>query len=149
MVSHFNFYCSHKRHLGRAVPSFWEWYENGKRNRMTKFLKQRLDAKKRGLKTLLRRLDQFWFVGVTEHLNDDLPHLFREIGVPEEWKNLRVAGESETLRSAIDHHDDRKLFSYQQLTPEISERVAVENRLDLQLYEYAKRRRLDPPWAND
>ncbi len=146
-VSHFNFVRSHKRFVGQAAPSFWEWYEKKKRNPMTKFLKQRLDAKERGVKPLLSRLEQFWFVGVTEHLNDDLPHLFREIEVPEEWRNLRVAGESETIRSTIGHPDNRKLVAFQQLTPEISERVAAENRRDVQLYDYAKQRRLDPPWA--
>lgn len=149
-VSHYNFVHSHSKFAGQPVPSFWEWYEKKKRNPMTKFMKQRLDAKGGGLKRLLRRLDKFWFVGVTEHLNEDLPHLFREIEVPEEWKNLRVAGESErdTVRSMIGHHPDRrKIVVFQQLTPEISERVAAENPRDMKLFDYAKQRRLDPPWA--
>jgi hypothetical protein len=38
------------------------------------------------------RVRQLWFVGATEHLNDDLPDLFRHFGAPSDtWINQRTS----------------------------------------------------------
>ena len=135
MVSRYNFFLARQQ---TEVP-FEEWYPTLKPNWAHRRMRLMMGAS--NYPDLQQKLRDFWFVGITEHLNEDLPHIFGEMGLPTEWKNRRVAGagvdmsdvDTKTLpgeRFAV----ERKLT----LTDEIRERVEADNQKDVRLYEFAK-----------
>ena len=130
------------------VP-FFEWFESYPRNNTYKWMK-RAFALEGDVKpdAVMQRLDDFWFVGVTEHLNDDLPALFTRFGVPAEWIDQRasVTDKREVdrqlsvprmFRWAMGNVVYRKL----EMSEELRERIHARNQRDLKLYRYAVRRR--------
>lgn len=78
-------------------------------------------------------LDLCWFVGLTEKLDEDLPALFRFLGLPEDYENKRVCGE-------WDEVDGTMIEKRYELTPEMRERIYYDNPLDVALYQYAVER---------
>jgi len=85
-------------------------------------------------------LRSFWYVGVTETLNDDLPHLFRQLGLPTEWKNRRVTGAGSDLSDIDTSTVPGERFAVERkltLTDEIREKVYADNQKDLRLYRFA------------
>ena len=86
MISRFNFDVSRS---GEQID-FEDWYPEQRPNPTFRRLQRMLGVK--GFDAVAEALRAFWFVGVTEYLNDDLPHVFAAIGVPTEWVNRRVAG---------------------------------------------------------
>ncbi|MBU1225933.1 MAG: sulfotransferase family 2 domain-containing protein [Actinobacteria bacterium] len=134
-VSRYNFHSS--REGDRAT--FWEWYETQPRNPSSKRLRKALHAE--SLSELRDTLNSFWFVGVTEHLDDDLPHLFAAIGVPTDWVNRRVTGGERDLEDLDLGRETFSIRRHTVLTDEMRARIHAENSGDLRLYRYAIKRR--------
>lgn len=142
LVSMYNYRMSAP---GAEVVPFDDWYGDVGPNPMTRWLRRRF-AKGESFSTLLDSLRGFWFVGVTEHLDDDLPGLFEAIGVPRGHERKRVAGGDDGL-SGLDFPDDRR---------EVRLRVEVDDRIrdlverdhpkDVRLWRFAERRRERAPW---
>ena len=133
MVSRFNFDVSRS---GDKVD-FGEWYLRQGRNPTFRRLRRLLGA--RSLEETEAMLRQFWFVGATESLDDDLPHLFAAIGVPTEWVNRRVAGAG---KDVADLHlpgaaDPVPVERHAVLTDEIETRVHIDHPLDTRLHRLA------------
>jgi hypothetical protein len=131
LVSLYNFQVSRSgTDLG-----FWEWHERFGANRMTRRLRKALDAGSPAeLRDTLRR---FWFVGVTEHLHDDLPHLFAAIGVPVTWTNRRVTGAGDDLDDLDMGREMYPLRHHIEATDELLDLLRERNARDLRLYEFA------------
>ena len=135
MVSRYNFFVSRRK----VDVGFWDWYPTRKPNESHRRMRRLLEASNFGeMQDALRR---FWFVGVTEQLNDDLPHIFRELDVPDQWKNRRVAGGGRDI-------DDTRLpgdrFAVERrlvLNDEIRDRVHHDHAKDLNLYRFATKLR--------
>jgi len=137
MVSRFNFDVSRS---GEAL-TFEDWYPKQRRNPTLRRLRKLLGE--RDLAGVTSALEGFWFVGVTEHLNDDLPHLFSAIGVPPVWTNRRVAGGGSDvadldLPGAAEAVAIRRHAS---LTDGIRDLVHTDHTRDLHLYRLALRLR--------
>jgi hypothetical protein len=93
-------------------------------------------------------LGGMWFVGVTEHLNDDLPHLFRHLGVPGEWTNQRMATTDDSqleaaraLPKADRWKEANPVRQRIEMTPEIRREIHRRNPRDLALYKWARKMR--------
>jgi hypothetical protein len=90
-----------------------------------------------------------WFVGVTEHLDDDLPHLFRHFGAPyDTWTNQRVStADRAQVDEALQLPKEQRwtqgnpTLKLMELTPELRDRINADNPRDLKLYKLALRRR--------
>ncbi len=97
---------------------------------------------------LLRRC---WFVGVTAHLDDDLPHLFAAMGVPTTWDDYRRVGSGHRLLGVPGHpraHD--ALRRYVTLDNALRERLNADHAADLALVRLAERWRTErAPWRAD
>jgi hypothetical protein len=146
MVSRFNFDVSRS---GEAMR-FEDWYPGQRPNPTLRRLRRLLGEQ--DLDGVASALEGFWFVGVTEHLDDDLPHLFSAIGVPPAWTNRRVAGGGKDVAEldlpgaaeavAIERHAT--------LTDHIRDRVHQDHARDLRLYRLALRlrqaRRVELGW---
>ena len=96
------------------------------------------------------------WIGRTEHLDEDLPHVFETVGVPTEWVNRRVAGAGNdtadlTLPGAGAPVAIRRHAS---LTPDLAERLRAINPLDVEIHHLAMelrsawRERLDTRGGN-
>ena len=137
LVSMFNFRTSRPQN---ATLGFEEWYGNLKPNTMFRWLRRRLDVD--SMPELKDSLRDFWFVGTTDHLNDDLPGVFAAMGVPTTWENRRVTGTGATSMTGLDHHDaDRILTRQLTLDDELRERIYADHPKDVALYRFATRRR--------
>ena len=137
LVSRFNFDVSRS---GETL-SFEDWYPQQRPDPILRRLRKLLGEQ--GFDDVAAALEAFWFIGVTEHLDSDLPHLFSAIGVPPVWINRRVAGGGTDVNGldlpgaaeavAIDQHAS--------LTQEIRDRVHTDHGEDLRLYHLASRLR--------
>jgi len=119
-------------------PAFWEWYQDRAPNPQLNWCRHRL-----GVVTyneVIDRLGEFWFVGVTEHLDRDLPNIFEAIGVPTEWSNRRVTGGGHDLEGIWPPLDDVVIERHQEVTEDVRERVAEDDRADSSLHRWARRR---------
>ena len=129
---------------------FEEWYSSFPRNKAFKMMRKQLNMTgTTDFAPIADVISGMWFVGVTEHLNDDLPHLFRHFGAPSDtWSDQRVA----TLdREQVDEYlqvprDQRWRTSMptlrrMDLTTEWRDRINGDNGRDMKLYELALRRR--------
>lgn len=133
---------------------FEDWYPDFPNNHMLKWLKRSLDVST--FDAVLQTLRSFWFVGATEFLDQDLPHVFRTIGVTDTWRDLRVTPEEgEGTSKAHETHPfgqnvekrglkiDRRVT----VTPELRERIHTDNRRDVRLHRFALRRRQRMRWG--
>lgn len=130
--------------------SFEDWYAGFARNKAFKWMRQLLDLRGTSdFAPVADRIRTFWFVGVTEHLDDDLPYLFDHFGVPSDtWQNQRVAidndarvAESLSLPTQARWQKGNPTLKRMELTPDLRERINQDNKRDLKLYELALRRR--------
>jgi hypothetical protein len=76
-----------------------------------------------------KRLDTFFFVGLIKKLNQDLPKLFLEMGIPETFDHARKAG-------TYDPCDKKVLRNNYTLTKKMREKIRNQNPLDYELYDY-------------
>jgi hypothetical protein len=134
MVSRYNFFLSRRQ----VDMSFDEWYPTRKPNENHRRMRRLLHAANFGeMKDALRR---FWYVGATETLNEDLPHIFATWGLPTEWKNRRVAGAGSDLADIDTRTVPGERFAVERrlsLTDEIRDKVYADNEKDLRLYHFA------------
>lgn len=142
ILSAYNF----QMHQQQTYEPFWEWYESYPRNNAYKWLKRAF-----GLEgdlppsAVMERLDRLWFVGVTEHLDDDLPHLFHKIGVPQRWVDQRrTLAESDddavptAQRGPMVRYLGNVVGRQLEMTDELRERLWDLNKRDLKLYRHAR-----------
>lgn len=135
IVSTYNF-----RAARGDVGDFWSWYANFPRNAGVKWLRKRL-AGYQSLQEIIEALRSFWFVGVTEHLDEDLPLLFGALGLPTGFRTRRVAGAERDLEG-LDHPDEHRRVSRGMVVDdELRARLHEDNSRDLRLYQFAARRR--------
>jgi hypothetical protein len=78
---------------------------------------------------------------VTEHLNDDLPHLFETIGAPATWVDRRVTGGGDDLADIDIGRETFPIREHMVMDDDIRDRLYAENKKDVRLYRYAVRRR--------
>jgi hypothetical protein len=133
--------------------SFEEWVEGYPTNSTLKWFQRRLDAETvEEVMEILR--SKFWFVGATEHLDEDLPSVFRAIGVPDEWVNLRVTPLPGDTAPDLSHRahpfgtgekSDQVISRVARLTPELADKIRGDNARDRRLHRFALRRRLKQP----
>ena len=135
IVSRYNFFLSRRQ----VDMSFDEWYPTRKPNENHRRMRRLLECKNYGeIQEALRR---FWFVGVTESLNDDLPHIFGAMGLPTEWKNRRVTGAGADLSDVDTKKVPGERFAVERkltLNDQIRDRVYGDNQKDLRLYRFAR-----------
>jgi len=138
LFSRYNFTVSR---TGDETP-FEDWYARRKPNQNLIRLRRAVGAD--SISDLRKVLDEFWFVGVTEHLDEDLPHLFAAIGAPADWINRRVTDGRADLEDLDIGRETFPIRRHAVLTDEWRERIHAEHRKDLRLYRYAvdRRRRL-------
>ncbi|MFC1878057.1 hypothetical protein ACFL2E_12445 [Thermodesulfobacteriota bacterium] len=73
-------------------------------------------------------LDSFWYVGVTERINEDFKELAKFIGISNfEMETVNVSGSGDKIK-------------HLQLTESLRNKLNNENKLDFQLYKYALNR---------
>ena len=77
---------------------------------------------KRKLENAQKLLDNCWHIGFIENLDQSLKLLFKEIGVPTEWKNQNVT---------------EKTKSFFKLDEETRKKIYEDNKYDKELYDYA------------
>lgn len=119
-------------------PGFWEWYADRSPNPQLRWCDHRLGTA--GYDEVTAALEDFWFVGATEKLDRDLPHIFEAIGVPTEWTNRRVAGGGDDLADVWPPIEDVAITRHQVLTDEIRDGVLEDDRKDARLHRYVRRR---------
>jgi hypothetical protein len=135
IVSTYNF-----RSARGDVGDFWTWYEGYRRNTGLKWLRKRLNGP-RTIGEVMEALRGFWFVGVTERLDDDLPRLFRVLDLPHDFRDRRVAGAERDLEG-LDHPDEGRLVKRKVVVDDdMRARLHEDNPRDLRLYRFALRRR--------
>ena len=94
-------------------------------------------------------LERCWYVGTTDNLNDDLKYLFGQMGLPEKWENYRVAGQSKNGLKGLNHPSEGEVVSkYIELDAAMREQIYQDSTLDLKLYQWVKRRKLNNPPEN-
>jgi hypothetical protein len=135
LVSRYNFYASRTG----DTAGFWAWYERRAPNPTLRRLRTALRAP--SFEVAREALDRFWFVGATEHLDDDLGHLFAAIGVPPNWVNRRVTGGNDDLDDLDMGRETFPVRRHVVADAEMRERIHDENRKDLRLHRYALDRR--------
>ena len=146
IVSAFNYETSDAAPFTRwdETTPFETWYRYQERDVMTKFLAKRVIGSRlsvawaqgqrfaryplhRGagswvFERVQAALREFWFVGCTESLSNDMPKIARRMGIE--------GGVDK--RNATGRNFARRL----ELTPELEARLAEDNRFDTQLYQY-------------
>jgi len=140
MVSRYNFFLSRRQ----VDMSFDEWYPTRKPNENHRRIRRLLHAA--NFSEMQNALRAFWYVGVTETLNEDLPHIFRQWGLPAEWKNRRVAGAGSDLEDIDTTTVPGERFAVERkltLNDEIRDKVYADNQKDLRLYRFAVDLRLE------
>ena len=121
--------------------SFKEWYKGFPENHMTSFLYNQLGVK--DIKGLVEKLKAFWYIGLTETLDNDLQYLFKKLGVPTDYINRRVAGESKNSTSDLEFDTERKICPRFKITKAHRNKIAMDHALDYELYVYIKSRLRD------
>ena len=146
ILSRYNF----NRSRNRTDLPFGPWYENEylphHRNAAVRFFADRLlpapDGLERQYALATTLLDRCFFVGLTAHLNDDLPHLFRHMGLPTAWDDFRVTGSGASLQD-VDHPARReRVHRYAHLDEPLRARIYEDNAAEVELVAYARERRV-------
>jgi hypothetical protein len=144
---------------GATCLNFEDWYEQEYKartsNPMTHFYAERLANRKMEhddtlvLNLAKSILERCWYVGTTDNLNDDLKYLFGQMGLPEKWENYRVAGQSKNGLKGLNHPSEGEVVSkYIELDAAMREQIYQDSTLDLKLYQWVKRRKLNNPPEN-
>ena len=119
-------------------PGFSEWYDRQMPDPQFEGLRRALGVV--GLWEVRRRLDDFWFVGVTETMDRDLPDILRTMGVPTDYRRRRVTGGGADIADVWPPIRDEPIVRHQDLTEEIREQVTARDTEDIGLYRYARER---------
>ncbi len=94
---------------------------------------------KRKIKTAKKLLNNCWFVGITENLDDDLRFICNHIGISTNWKNMRVADKKESWKEDFILGNSKPSQRKFTLNEKIRQRIYEENPLDIEIYNYAKK----------
>ena len=128
LVSLYNFEMRYQRPANDPVMPFDKWYGEGqRRNFMTYWLLSDYlhpGKPKRGtppLDAVNAALENFWFVGCSEFLDQDGPLLLRRMGLPQHLERVNVTGV----------HHPRLLV----LDDALRDRLYADNALDVELYQ--------------
>jgi hypothetical protein len=99
LVSLYNFEMRYHRPVGEPSMTFDNWYrERQRKNFMTNWLlgdflrPSKPSRKTPPMQVINAALENFWFVGCSEFLDEDGPLLLRRIGVPQDLERSNVAG---------------------------------------------------------
>ncbi len=150
IVSTYNFQMSSR---SDATQPFESWYGDWPRNKTFRWLRRRLGCD--SVSEILDRLRSFWFVGVTEHLDEDLPKLFGTLGLPQQWTHMRLTADMDSPASASHKTHPfteaagetiSRISRHLQITPELREQIYHDHPRDLRLYQFALRRREKMRW---
>jgi hypothetical protein len=142
IVSAYNFQMQQRN----DDQDFWRWYDDYPRNVEFKALRKAFGLPNgTPYREVADRLETLlWFVGVTEHLDDDLPALFAALGAPGEWVNQRVAtGDPARVAESLGDEEPEHLSSGEmifrrlEVTDEIRERLLDTNGRDARLHRLA------------
>lgn len=90
-------------------------------------------------KQTINMLDTFWKIIPTKKLDEELPSIFEDIGVPsKDWKKYRVSGDKASSVKNIHPKAVEKDYVNKKLeiNDDIRKKVYDENRLDVKLYDY-------------
>ena len=157
LVSKYNHEMTLNELRGEEITKFDEWIDEQPQNEMTLFCNKkycngyekfegvgRVGIKKESCEPVLedavRLLEDCWFVGVTQNLDQDLPYLFRTMDLQMGWQNRRVSGESKSSISDLGLPYDvnhKKFIEPSQLSKEVKEHIAGCNSIDYALYKKA------------
>jgi hypothetical protein len=144
IVSAYNFQMQQRN----DDQDFWQWYEDYPRNVAFKALRKAFGLPNgTPYRDVADRIDTLlWFVGVTEHLDEDLPALFTALGTPGGWVNQRVATTDRTeVAASLDDDETEHLSSGElifrrlEVTDAIRDRLLESNRRDAKLHRLARR----------
>ena len=127
LVSLYNFDMRYQRPASEPIVPFDDWYKSRQRkNFMTNwllndFLRPSKPSRKTPPMQIIKpALNEFWFVGCSEFLDQDAPLLLRRIGVPVEIERTNVAGVHYPKLLSLDDSLRAKLYA--------------DNDLDVELY---------------
>ena len=134
LISYYNFEMKPRRRKEQPIVDFEEWYGQARGKNITLgwlyrdvFGETNLRHVDRTVyKRVVQRLEDFWFVGCSEHLDRDFPLLLRFIGVSGTLDNANVTGV-----------DFPKLL---EPTEELRNRLNSDNELDFNLYTHFRDR---------
>lgn len=128
----------------RTGRSFKEWCADGApnsvlpqsnvKNKMTAFACWLFNTP--DYKGCLEVLEKCWFVGLAENLDIELKLLCEYLGINSDWKNYRVSGEYDVIENI-------KIDKLCVLTNELRRWIYENNPIDVDLYNYAKRRNIE------
>jgi hypothetical protein len=102
-----------------------------------KIYQSKFNSKKK-FENAKKLLDKCELVGITENLNKDLKFLCKKIGIPSNFKNLRVSGKKSTWKSDIIGKEFKPAEKKFILNEKTREKINLENKLDIKLYNYAR-----------
>lgn len=154
IVSRFNF----DRSWGRTEQDFEPWYTEvyrpRRQNFQVHFLADRLDPGRpsgddiTAFARAVELLRRCWFVGVTEHLDEDLPRLFAAMGLPPSFQSFRKAGVGKAFEALPDRPRPQKRVERITVVDEaLRQRLHADHPLEVKLYEHARRWRTErAPW---
>lgn len=146
ILSAYNFQC---QRFGLDV-SIDEWLASYPRNAAFKKIRQAFGIEGGDEVGAVRdAMRSMWFVGLTEHLDDDLPHLFRHLGAPETgWERQReTTGDVTAVEAALELDVEErwrvgnKVLRRLDMTDELRSRLYEMNPRDVKLYSLARRLR--------
>jgi hypothetical protein len=134
LISYYNFEMNRRSQKEQPAPGFDEWYETGRSNNITLgWLYREVFGEERPrhvnetvYKRVVRRLEEFWFVGCSEYLDRDFPLLLRFIGVSGTPERANVSGVN--YPKLIEESD------------ELRNRLNADNELDFKLYQHFRAR---------
>jgi hypothetical protein len=84
-------------------------------------------------------LGKCYFIGITERLDEDLPMLFRMMGLPTQWENYRVSGQKDSSFQRLHPDAEKHVKKIVTLNEKLKSEIYRLNPLDVELYEYAKK----------
>ena len=125
----------------REQVSFRDWCSTRINSPQTRRLKRFFGLD--NTKAVMRALDDFWFVGVTEHIGDDLPRILETIdessepGIPPAHTPASDPGTGKIREPGSPSGGLRAALP----TDELRDRIYADNPADLELYRYALQRR--------
>ena len=137
LVSKYNGFMTRKKNEG-SFRAFDDWYRDEPRDEMTAIytrFARRGDDGEPDLAAAKGLLDEMWYVGITERLDDSLRFLFGEIGIDPEFERMKVTGQK---RDGDLSRMDREIPRLVSLDDALKQRIERDNRLDVELYRHAR-----------
>jgi len=115
------------------TSSFWKSFVQTLKRLQNKLFE------KRKIKKAKKLLDNCWFVGITENLDNDLTFICNHIGISTNWKNMRVTGKKKSWKEDFILGNSKPAQRKFALNEKIRQRIYKENPLDVEIYNYAKK----------